>query len=150
MGVSVTKSTGTTSACWLSSHSDRLVKQWREWITLPTWSAQNKTDMWWSGWRNLQDSFPSPLINRLQSAGFSSQLYSLELTQPSKAWTMWSGISGVQQAGCQKNLFYSYFNVNFYELGKLNQAVIWKEIAGRKYLEKKKREKETKMSLFVF
>lgn len=63
---------------------------------------------------------------------------------------MWSGISRVQQAGCQKNLSYSYFNMNFYELGKLNQAVIWKGIAGRKYLGEKKKEKETKMSLFVF
>lgn len=96
---------------------------------------------WWLGWSNLEDDFPSPQMNKLQSAGLSSQLYSLELTQPSKAWTMWSGISRVQQAGCQKNLLYSYFNMNFYELGNQNEAVVQKDIAGRKYLGEKKKRK---------
>lgn len=149
MGVSGTKLTGTISACWLSSHSDWLMEQWREWIALPTWSAQNKTDMWWSRWSTLKNTFPSPQINRLQSTGFSSQLYSLELTQPSIAWTMWSGIPRVQQAGCQKNLF-SYFNVNFCELGKLNQVAIWKGISGRKYLEGKKKKKRKLKCPFLY
>lgn len=121
---------------WVTDNNWQMKCQ-REYITLPGWGSQNETGMWWWGWSSLEDGFPSPHASSLQSTALSSQLYSLEFTQASKAWPMWSGISRVQQAGCQKNLLNSCFNMNFLSWGnKMKQPYKRELLAWNIYGEK--------------